>query len=140
RLPKNKFVELLRKIRTESMKPKNIINGFKFTGVFPVDRKQFPESDFNRIALRKYKKKIEEAKQASENLIADEENHLVLQQSSTYHINDHGHSPGVVSNVSQLVRSKKGHTSHNTELITTIYVNTNYYANKKANDSYIPTF
>ncbi|KAF2890226.1 hypothetical protein ILUMI_15947 [Ignelater luminosus] len=67
--------------------------GTTYTTSSNVDRKQFPESDFNRIAPRKYKIKIEEAKQASENLIADEENHLVLQQSSTYHINNHGHSP-----------------------------------------------
>lgn len=58
RLSKSLFVELLSQVWTEGMKSQNIIKGFQSTGIFPVDAKKFPETEFNSAALKKYQEAV----------------------------------------------------------------------------------
>lgn len=52
RLTRKEFVELLGEVRRISMTPANITSGFRSTGIFPLDKKVFPERQFNPIDLK----------------------------------------------------------------------------------------
>lgn len=58
RLTKNKFVEYLGATWKEAMLSKNIISGFKSTGVYPVNASKFPEQEFDPKELQFYKEKL----------------------------------------------------------------------------------
>lgn len=49
---------MLSQVWTEGMKPQNIIKEFESTGIFLVDAKKFPETEFNSAALKKYKEAV----------------------------------------------------------------------------------
>ncbi|XP_050505300.1 uncharacterized protein LOC126883682 [Diabrotica virgifera virgifera] len=57
RLQKRDFVELLGLVWAEAMTKSNIKAGFITTGICPVNRKRFPESLFDPIALLAYQKR-----------------------------------------------------------------------------------
>lgn len=67
RLSKEKFTELLGITWQESMVPNNIISGFKNTGVYPVNREKFPQSEFTPEDLAKY----EAAREAPRTVTSD---------------------------------------------------------------------
>lgn len=54
RLTKKEFCEMLGQVWKESMKPTNIISGFKSCGIFPVDATMFPKTEFNVVNLEAY--------------------------------------------------------------------------------------
>lgn len=95
-LPKNKFVELLGAVWKESMKSQNIMKGFTSTGIFPVDAQKFPSTEFNPLALEKYKNKQKNILASAENIVRDlstsnnnqehqTDSHLNIQPSTSNH-------------------------------------------------------
>ncbi|KAJ8866934.1 hypothetical protein PR048_032796 [Dryococelus australis] len=54
RLSKCLFVQLLGDVWQTTMTSGNIISGFRSAGVHPVDRKRFPEHEFDPLDLRHY--------------------------------------------------------------------------------------
>lgn len=59
RLPKNIFFELLFSTWTESNLAKNILSGFKSTGIYPVDSTMFPEKEFSIEDLEIYRNSLQ---------------------------------------------------------------------------------
>lgn len=60
RLSRSLFVELLGEVWSQGMKPTNIVRGFETTGLFPVNVKRFPESEFDPVKLKRYKESLSE--------------------------------------------------------------------------------
>lgn len=69
RLSKEKFTELLGTTWQESIVPNNIISGFKNTGVYPVNREKFPQSEFTPEDLAKYEAALEAPKTVTSDVI-----------------------------------------------------------------------
>lgn len=68
RLTKNTFSELLGCTWAESMLAKNIISGFKNTGIYPVNSTMFPEEEFTIQDLEKYRASLQsQANKQNEN-------------------------------------------------------------------------
>lgn len=55
RLTREKFGEILGVTLTEAITSKNVVSGFKSTGLFPIDETKFSEDLFDPIDLQRYK-------------------------------------------------------------------------------------
>ena len=53
-IQKSIFVDLLCKIWHKGLSPKNVIAGFRSTGIYPVNREKFPIDRFNARLLKRY--------------------------------------------------------------------------------------
>lgn len=61
-LDKSTFTKLLSDVWLKVITPTNIINGFKSTGIFPVNRTMFPDNLFEVADLERYKSFISQAR------------------------------------------------------------------------------
>lgn len=55
RLHKHMFMRLLGRVWSKSFKKDHLESGFKTTGLFPLNRKMFPEEEFDPNSLNRYK-------------------------------------------------------------------------------------
>lgn len=75
RLTKGTFSEILGTLWSTSMKHENIVSGFVSTGLFPYNKTQFPDSEFDPVDLEKYYKNVHDDN-SEENLPSNSEHYL----------------------------------------------------------------
>lgn len=111
RLSKNMFSELLGSTWTESMLAKNIISGFKSTGIYPVNSSMFPEEEFPIDDLKKYKDSLENQQKMQNGNKAANVNILSYRPISTCDSEQNIPDPVAQSSLSEIANSPQPSTS-----------------------------